>query len=1254
MDTITTAQPPFNLKNLNLPPPQPPPSIAELRHISAALSQFLRDYDDLHSHIGSVNAAIDEKLSLHFKGNAVNFNDFALTPIIVDDYNNNVLEGSIVEPNPRRSVSQCVLSDDDDDDDDSNVLKGAVSVRKRNQCVLSDDDDDSNVLKGVVSVRKRNQCVLSDDDDDSNVLKGVVSVRKRKQCVSSDDDDDDDSNVLKGVVSVRKRNQCVSSDDDDDSNVLKGVVSVRKPNQCVSSDDDDGSNVLKGVVSVRKRNQCVLSDDDDDSNVLKGVVSLRKRNQCVSSDDDDDSNVLKGVVSVRKRNQCVSSDDDDSNVLKGVVSVRKRNQCVSSDDDDDSNVLKGVVSVRKRNQCVLSDDSEETDDEDGEIEAPKKPEDADYDRIVTELLEDVDVVPKRNRTASDSDHEDKPEVKNHEQADVSVETYVSEKHEEMDILKNPAESGASEKPEEIDIAKNPEEADVSEKPEYVEILKNPKPAVSELEMLEKHEEMDILKNPAESDVSEKPEEIDIAENPEETDVSEKPEEADVSEKPEYVEILKNPKPAVSELEMLCKSMSGRKMKKYVVKHISNIDKLRTELSKALKLAINPAKLVLDSIGTYFLESSKTYHWGSFQCLKDQIDGRVASVLILECFVMISGDGIEISREDEAYAAEDANHWKTRMINEGLEYTEEADARGLLLFISGFGISDRFFSTGDIMNLMRASNVKGISNILRRSIVLMPKIPEVIDMMVMSKLEVKAADIAYTFGLEDKCHPLTILTKFLRSIIDDIESGSPVPKAMKQHLDDLTSVKECLESHDIDPSKVLPEFKIDEEIHHLKKELKLQVQKRKAMDIESLPNPNHQQAKRTCLSRKTMPRGISLYSRSMQSGHNYRDFNLNLSSNYIPPSFVNAPALPVNTTNSVTSGLAGPNDNIWPYGWQDESALAEKYLVQPYPRQSQTYDTQPSLTRLYGRRPGFPVCMSGRPRYPGYFPADGFPARRGPGSDLYAFADVVEKGTRGSRAVGSGTGYSFMKKYEVLRMGLAIRPESHNTLFIPISLCVPGTYILTTYIELRGLAVRPESHNNLSIPIDIDYEYPSEVEVQPDLFFITGTLFDHHRPGSLMKLVPLSVTMILRNPINDVVPHKLLDFFSGGLSERLCFNPFSMGIGVFCLSGADKNQTSPDPLIRDSPSVWSTHSLFAIHLLVRYMWSTPGDYGGTARRYFVNEVCKDLAFDGVASISLAFLIHVTMLELASPVERNFTPHRARFYLRNAQDVAFPYV
>ena len=44
-------------------------------------------------------------------------------------------------------------------------------------------------------------------------------------------------------------------------------------------------------------------------------------------------------------------------------------------------------------------------------------------------------------------------------------------------------------------------------------------------------------------------------------------------------------------------------------------------------------------------------------------------------------------------------------------------------------------------------------------------------MLKDNLGIEAADIAYTFGLEDKCHPETILKTFLQNKDKGIESGS---------------------------------------------------------------------------------------------------------------------------------------------------------------------------------------------------------------------------------------------------------------------------------------------------------------------------------------------------------------------------------------------------------------------------------------------------------------------------------------------------
>ncbi|XP_076943931.1 uncharacterized protein LOC143614352 [Bidens hawaiensis] len=135
--------------------------------------------------------------------------------------------------------------------------------------------------------------------------------------------------------------------------------------------------------------------------------------------------------------------------------------------------------------------------------------------------------------------------------------------------------------------------------------------------------------------------------------------------------------------------------------------------------------------------------------------------------MISGDdGIEIAKKDQVDAAAAAVSWRKRMMTEGGPgHTDEVDARGLLLLISGFGIQDQVFKIQDIMDLIRASNVKGISAALRRSVFLIQKIPEVIALMVKNNLELEAADVAHAFGLEDKCHPRTFLRNDIRNIQD---------------------------------------------------------------------------------------------------------------------------------------------------------------------------------------------------------------------------------------------------------------------------------------------------------------------------------------------------------------------------------------------------------------------------------------------------------------------------------------------------------
>ncbi|MFS8026788.1 hypothetical protein Hanom_Chr16g01490821 [Helianthus anomalus] len=313
------------------------------------------------------------------------------------------------------------------------------------------------------------------------------------------------------------------------------------------------------------------------------------------------------------------------------------------------------------------------------------------------------------------------------------------------------------------------------------------------------------------------EETYIGKDPQGIDVLQKPEENNSSRSPEETYTLKKQRKRrkigkrkkdkdkemalnkfAGKLQFLCENMITREMRWHVAKHLSATFNLREEIIKALKLAKDPAKLVLNCTGNYFGQETA---------------GRLASVLVLECFVMISkDDGIEIVERERKRALNNVVIWRKRMIRKGgFGHTDEVDARGLLLLISGFRIQDDVFKIQDIVDLIRASNLKGISTALCRSAFLMPKIPEVISLMVKNNLEIEAVDTAYAFRLEDTCNSRNILTTYLHHKIKDIQNDSPFQKleAMKQQLIDLKSVKQCLESHSVNPSTLLPDFKINE-------------------------------------------------------------------------------------------------------------------------------------------------------------------------------------------------------------------------------------------------------------------------------------------------------------------------------------------------------------------------------------------------------------------------------------------------------------
>ncbi|XP_043725435.1 protein FRIGIDA-like isoform X2 [Telopea speciosissima] len=322
----------------------------------------------------------------------------------------------------------------------------------------------------------------------------------------------------------------------------------------------------------------------------------------------------------------------------------------------------------------------------------------------------------------------------------------------------------------------------------------------------------------------------------------------------------------SELEWLCETMGSRGLRKYMASHLSDTAKLREEAPVALKRAPNPAKLVLDCIGRFYLQGSKAYTKDS-----PMVPTRQASVLMLEFFLLADcfENGIDPLVKEEAEVA--AVAWRKRLISEGgVSKAHSMDARGLLLFISCYGIPS-VFGYQDLSDLIRLSSPREIADALRRSCFLLERVLDIIQGMEKNRMHIEAIDVACTFWVEEEKFPQKILASFLRESKEIWKrmrreaQGSPAPlkEANERQLAALKSLIKCLEDHKMDPTKILSGWHISDKITNLEKEIadlenKIEEKanlKRKAGEIESSRRMRTHEVKRPWPSTNILPQEL---------------------------------------------------------------------------------------------------------------------------------------------------------------------------------------------------------------------------------------------------------------------------------------------------------------------------------------------------------------------------------------------------------------
>ncbi|KAJ8772406.1 hypothetical protein K2173_027583 [Erythroxylum novogranatense] len=330
------------------------------------------------------------------------------------------------------------------------------------------------------------------------------------------------------------------------------------------------------------------------------------------------------------------------------------------------------------------------------------------------------------------------------------------------------------------------------------------------------------------------------------------------ENPTETDIPATSNPEKSELLVLCETMLGRGLRRYITAHLSNVPKLREEVPLALKRSPNPAKLVLDCIGRFFLQGSKAY------TNKDSpmVTGREACVLVLEFLLLIDGK-VKVEGAVSHEAEQAAIGWKKRLVAEGgLGRATEIDARGLLLLVSGYGIPNGF-KNDDVWDLVVSCNSREIAPALRRSRALVSRISDIIEGRMKSGMKIEAVDIASILGIDDRFPPRKLLTSFLRDKEEWLKRKRKevnhslflLKEVNEKHLSALKSVIKFLKDRKMDVEEVLPEvelkaMKLEKDISdHAKQIDDWKMQKRKAEESELSRNLMNQETKRPRFSEK---------------------------------------------------------------------------------------------------------------------------------------------------------------------------------------------------------------------------------------------------------------------------------------------------------------------------------------------------------------------------------------------------------------------
>ncbi|KAK6934540.1 Frigida-like [Dillenia turbinata] len=302
-----------------------------------------------------------------------------------------------------------------------------------------------------------------------------------------------------------------------------------------------------------------------------------------------------------------------------------------------------------------------------------------------------------------------------------------------------------------------------------------------------------------------------------------------------------------ELLKLCEKMDGKGLRKFIIDNAKDRQQIRLEIPAALKLASDPAKMVLDAMEGFYSEKSSS---------KGEKDPAVSGfrrtcIMLLEELKVL---GPVINANERERAKNLAVHWKRKVSPNGKNPLE---ALGFLQLLATFNLAAEF-DAGEVLDLVVNIGRYRQAMELCRALGYSDRIPDLVQKLINNGKQLVAVKFVHEFGLAEKFQVVTLLKDYVKEAKKLAQKIRKEKKSSLQALNEATakevgalkSVIKHIEDYNLESE--YPKGNLEKRIEQLEKQKA--ERKRPASTPASKPqHPQQKQPKTWQLSGNKRPR-----------------------------------------------------------------------------------------------------------------------------------------------------------------------------------------------------------------------------------------------------------------------------------------------------------------------------------------------------------------------------------------------------------------